>query len=31
LTEYLIKLESEIGTRINPSAINQALGGGGNQ
>jgi peptidyl-prolyl cis-trans isomerase D len=31
LTEYLIKLESEIGTRINPSAINQALGSGGNQ
>jgi len=31
LTEYLIKLESEIGTRINPNAINQALGVGGNQ
>jgi peptidyl-prolyl cis-trans isomerase D len=31
LTEYLIKLEAEIGTRVNQSAINQALGSSGNQ
>jgi peptidyl-prolyl cis-trans isomerase D len=31
LTEYLVKLETEIGTRINQSAINQALGTSGNQ
>jgi hypothetical protein len=31
LTEYLVKLESEMGTRINQSAVNQALGNAGNQ
>ena len=31
LTEYLIKLEAEIGTRVNQSAITQALGNSGNQ
>jgi peptidyl-prolyl cis-trans isomerase D len=27
-TEYLIKLENELGSHINPSVMNQALGGG---
>jgi peptidyl-prolyl cis-trans isomerase D len=31
LTEYLVKLETEMGTRINQSAVNQALGNAGNQ
>lgn len=31
LTEYIIKVEAEIGTRINQAVLNQALGSSGNQ
>jgi peptidyl-prolyl cis-trans isomerase D len=30
ITEYVMKLESDIGTNINPSALSQVVGGGSN-